>query len=74
MAVHTPTLKVTTCEILPQGKFVVLALDKHPNLVTLRLHYGKTSGGGGGGDQDEEETVLEYVYGSKENEAKVFQL
>lgn len=70
LAVHTPTQKVTTCEILPHGKFIVLALDNHPNLVTLRLHGPSKDGT----DDQPEQAPIDYVYGSKENEAKLFQL
>lgn len=68
---HTPTQKVTTCEILPQGKFIVLALDRHPNLVTLRLHNAYVADSSSSTEVNAEEA---FVYGSKENEAKVFQL
>lgn len=71
LAVHTPTQKVTTCEILPQGKFIVLALDRHPNLVTLRLHNAFAADSSSSAEVIAEEA---FVYGSKENEAKVFQL
>lgn len=37
IAVHTPSKKITTCEILPLGKYIVLALENEPNLVTLEL-------------------------------------
>lgn len=43
IAVHTPPKKITTCEILPLGKYIVLALENEPNLVTLELKNCVTS-------------------------------
>lgn len=73
LAVHTPTEKITTCEILPQGKFVVLALDNRPNLVTLKLHNNTiaTTADEDATNSAEAENIC---YGNKENEAKSFHL
>lgn len=68
IAVHTPTDKVTACEILPNGKYVVLALGRAPNLVTLEL---KNTPATIAIDEDAENTIH---YGDKENEGKSFQL
>lgn len=66
MVVHTSTEKITTCEILPQGKFVVIALDNRPNLVTLKIHNNSTT---------DDATAAEIVtYGNAENEANIFNL
>lgn len=43
IAVHTPSKRITTCEILPCGKYVVLALENEPNLVTLELKNCETT-------------------------------
>lgn len=67
IAVHTPTDKVTACEILPNGKFVVLALGRQPNLVTLEL---KNTPATIAIDEDPENIH----YGDQENECKSFQL
>lgn len=37
IAVHTSSKRISTCEILPNGEYVVLALENEPNLVTLEL-------------------------------------
>lgn len=87
MAVYTPTEKITTCEILPNGRYIVLALHNHPHLVTLKLHRASSkqatgdavANDDGDGDDDgdgeedmEEEEVI--CYGQAENEGKVSQL
>lgn len=85
MAVYTPTEKITTCEILPNGRYIVLALHNHPHLVTLKLHRASSTSATGGpvandgdddGDEAEEEEEAEEVicYGRAENEGKVSQL
>lgn len=72
---YTPIEKITTCEILPNGRYVVLALHNHPNLVTLKLHQ---PGGDSQSDDDDDDAVESpdepIVYGKPENEGKVVQL
>lgn len=71
IAVHTPPKKITTCEILPTGKYITLALENEPNLVTLELknrnsNYEAVDGGN--------ITGATSVYGDEENNGKLFQL
>lgn len=68
IAVHTPADKVTACEILPNGKYVVLALGRAPNLVTLEL---KNTPATIAVDPDNENVTH---YGDEENEGKLFYL
>ncbi|XP_031618907.1 uncharacterized protein LOC116338021 [Contarinia nasturtii] len=73
IAVHTPPKKITTCEILPLGKYIVLALENEPNLVTLELKNCKINqisnniGADDNNDGDE-------IYGDAEFNGKTFQL
>lgn len=67
IAVHTPSNKVTACEILPNGKYVVLALGRQPNLVTLELKNTPATIA-----IDAEAEAVQY--GNTENEGKTFQL
>lgn len=75
IAVHTPSKKITTCEILRMGKYIVLALENEPNLVTLELKNCKineitnSASGGDSGDDDEDAN-----YGDAEFNGKTFQL
>lgn len=66
LAVHTPTETISTCEILPNGNYVVLALNNHPNLVTLRLHQPDRTA--------DDDPTTDVCYGQAENDGKVFQL
>lgn len=50
MAAYTPIEKITTCEILPNGKYIVLALHNHPNLVTLKLRQPAAAAASPAGD------------------------
>lgn len=65
LAVYTPNEKITTCEILPGGKYVVLAMKNDKNLITLKLVNSNIDG------SPDDDGV---VYGSKENDGKVFEL
>lgn len=77
MAVYTPLEKITTCEILPNGRYIVLALHNHPNLVTLKLHRAAAAGAGNNNDdaaEAEDCATGTMCYGQPENEGKVSQL
>lgn len=69
LAVHTSPVMVTTCEILPDGKFIVLALENQPNLVTLRLKNGQRNS-----QLKEQENDEDVCYGNPDNDKKSFQL
>lgn len=67
LAVFKPPAQVSTCEILPNGAFVVLALKNRNSLLTLAL---KNYGGGSGALDDDCGTL----YGNPDNQHKVFDL
>ncbi|XP_033167496.1 uncharacterized protein LOC117145803 [Drosophila mauritiana] len=67
LAVFKPPAQVSTCEILPNGAFVVLALKDRNSLLTLAL---KNYGGGSGALDDDCGTL----YGNPDNQHKVFDL
>lgn len=64
LAVYTPTKKITACELVSNGKYVVLGLKNTAKLVTLQLK---------GGDYDIE-TDNSALYGNEDNEGKIFDL
>lgn len=68
VAVHTPPKKITTCEILPNGKYIVLALENQPNLVTLELKNCNNNQIADSTDDDVS------TYGDEEFNGKIFQL
>jgi len=68
LAVFKPPAQVSTCEILPNGAFVVLALKDRNSLLTLAL---KNYGGGSGAALDYDCGTL---YGNPDNQHKVFDL
>ncbi|KAJ6649686.1 putative WD repeat-containing protein, partial [Pseudolycoriella hygida] len=68
LAVHTSPVVVTTCEILPDGKFIILALQNQPNLVTLRLKNGQRNS-----QLKEQENDEDVCYGNADNDKKTFQ-
>jgi len=68
LAVFKPPAQVSTCEILPNGAFVVLALKDRNSLLTLAL---KNYGGGSGAALDDDCGTL---YGNPDNQHKVFDL
>lgn len=72
IAVHTPPKKITTCEILPMGKYIVLALENEPNLVTLELKNCEINKISNDGSIDDDE--LDSIYGDDEFNGKTFQL
>lgn len=73
IAVHTPSKRITTCEILPNGKYIVLALENEPNLVTLELKNYQINQMSSANDSDgSNEDVI--VYGDAEFMGKTFQL
>jgi hypothetical protein len=65
LAVYTPSKKISACELISSGKYVVLGLKDNPNLVTLKLK---------GGDFDKEDDELDHSYGNPENDGKTFDL
>lgn len=67
LAVYTPTKQITACELTSNGKHVALALKNCSKLTTLELKGGDYSTQG----SHEHENA---VYGSPENEGKVFDL
>lgn len=66
---YTAPVKVTTSEILPGGKFIILALQNQPNLVTLRLKNGQRNS-----QMKEQENDEDVCYGNPDNNKKSFQL
>lgn len=64
LAVYTPPEKITTCEILSGGRYVVLALENSSNLITLKLR----------GVYDDDKNNKDIFYGNKENDGKTFEL
>ncbi|CAO1400178.1 unnamed protein product [Diamesa hyperborea] len=64
LAVYTPTKKITACELVSNGKYVVLGLKNIAKLVTLQLK---------GGNYDTE-TDNSALYGNEDNEGKIFDL
>lgn len=72
IAVHTPPKKVTTCEILPLGKYIILALENQPNLVTLELRNSSNNQTNAAtGDTTDDDIT---TYGDEENHGKTIQL
>lgn len=78
IAVHTSAKKISTCEILPNGEYVVLALENEPNLVTLELKNSgqvvsaataSAAASESGTNRDDAS-----AYGDDENHGKTFQL
>ncbi|XP_068150594.1 uncharacterized protein [Drosophila tropicalis] len=69
LAVFKPPAQVSTCEILPNGAFVVLALKDRNDLLTLAL---KNYTGAGTGDVLEDDCGT--LYGNPDNQHKVFDL
>lgn len=65
VAVYTPKENVTACEILSKGRYIVLALDGHKELMTLQLT---------GPSDSSSNVVADAVYGMPENTGKVFEL
>lgn len=72
LAAHTPPKKITTCEILPQGKYITLALVNEPNLVTLELKNRYVNSQQT--DADVENSNAPVIYGDEVNNGKIFQL
>lgn len=72
LAVHTPPKRITTCEILPKGKYITLALVNEPNLVTLELKNRSVNNQQT--DADVDNTNATVIYGDEENNHKIFQL
>lgn len=72
IAVHTPPKRVTTCEILPTGKYITVALENQSNLVTLELKNRNNNATNQSEDADSVD--VSNVYGEEENNCKTFQL
>jgi hypothetical protein len=68
LAVYTPPKQITACELTSNGRNVILALKNSQKLMTLELKGGEY--GAHGSDENQNELT----YGTKENEAKVFDL
>lgn len=64
LAVFTPSHKISTCEILSDGKYVVIALENQEDLITLSLKKLNA-------DLNISSKV---IYGKEENEGKTFDL
>ena len=54
------------------GKYVVLALENEPDLLTLQLRHPKSDASLE--TNDPEDNAIVHVYGDKENTGKTFQL
>lgn len=65
LAVYTPPERITTCEILSEGRFIVLALENRNHLLTLELKALNAPA---------LEDVERATYGKAENEGKVFEI
>lgn len=65
MAVYTPPAKITTCEIMAEGRFIVLALENRNHLLTLELKPL---------NKPALESVETATYGKEENEGKLFEI
>uniref|UniRef100_A0A6B2E7D3 Putative angio-associated migratory cell protein n=1 Tax=Phlebotomus kandelakii TaxID=1109342 RepID=A0A6B2E7D3_9DIPT len=64
LAVFTPSHKISTCEILSEGKYVVIALENQEDLVTLSLKKLNAT----------LDISNKVTYGKEENEGKTFDL
>ncbi|XP_055680807.1 uncharacterized protein LOC129788618 [Lutzomyia longipalpis] len=64
LAVFTPTHKISTCEILAEGKYVVIALENQEDLITLSLKKLNAN----------LDISIKVIYGKEENEGKIFDL
>lgn len=63
LAVYKPSGQITSCEILPNGAFVVVALKNRTELLTLALkNYGEAP----------DDNC--YLYGNQDNQNKTFNL
>lgn len=69
LAVFKPPAQISTCEILPNGAFVVLALRDRNDLLTLAL---KNYGGSSTANALEDDCGT--LYGNPDNQHKVFNL
>ena len=65
LAVYTPPARITTCEILAEGRFIVLALENRNHLLTLELKQL---------NKPPLESVEKATYGKEENQGKVFEI
>uniref|UniRef100_A0A1B0GMQ4 ORC1/DEAH AAA+ ATPase domain-containing protein n=1 Tax=Phlebotomus papatasi TaxID=29031 RepID=A0A1B0GMQ4_PHLPP len=64
LAVFTPSHKISTCEILSDGKYVVIALENQEDLITLSLKKLN----------EDLNISSKIIYGKEENEGKTFDL
>lgn len=64
IAVYTPNANVSACEMTCNGRFVVLALEGHKNLLTLQLRGRELQGARPPHDP----------YGDAANEGKLFEV
>lgn len=65
LAVYTPNKQITACELVSNGKFIVLGLKNNSKLVTLKLR---------GGEFDNIKDDNDVTYGNPENNGKDFDL
>ncbi|KAB0804135.1 hypothetical protein PPYR_01105 [Photinus pyralis] len=63
VAVYTPRSNITACEIMSNGKHIVLATEGSSNILTLQLR-------GPGVEVDD----TNYIFGDPENDGKVFEV
>uniref|UniRef100_A0A1L8DNB6 Putative wd40 domain protein n=1 Tax=Nyssomyia neivai TaxID=330878 RepID=A0A1L8DNB6_9DIPT len=64
LAVFTPSHKISTCEILSEGKYVVIALENQEDLITLSLKKLNAN----------LDISNKVTFGKEENEGKIFDL
>lgn len=62
---YTPPAKITTCEIMAEGRFIILALENRNHLLTLELKALNAAA---------LEGVERATYGKAENEGKAFEI
>lgn len=74
IAVHTPSKTITTCEILPLGKYIVLALENEPNLVTLELKNCQLNPISNNASNATASDDVDAIYGDAELNGNTFQL
>jgi hypothetical protein len=65
LAVYTPPIQITACELSSNGKFIILALKNSQKLVTLQMK---------GGDYNDEIHQNDRTYGNIEHDGKSFDL
>lgn len=64
VAVYTPNTNITACELTSYGRYIILALEDHEELVTLQLK----------GPSVPESTGPIDDYGDPENNTKIYDM